>query len=124
MTLDNDYDKFVKLNPATCRALALNADMPLRFRVAFMAYGSVRRNGHACFKPGELAQILGVRPDSLSRGIAKAKASGLLMYESSARCLVVPEHVVKGWLGHENDPCAVHHGKRSRGQKLAIIAKK
>lgn len=117
-------DPFVMLNQASCRALAKDPAMPLRFRVAFLAYGSQRKNGHAVFAKGELAKILGVCPASLSKAIGKAKDAGLLMYESNCRCLVSPKHVVTGGLGHEHDPCAIHHGKRTRPrQDLSTVEK-
>lgn len=107
----------MKLNTDTCLAFAKNKQIPLRFRVAFQAYGSTRTNGHANFKTGELAEILDVHPGSLSRAIAAAKDAGLLMYESTSRCLISPGHVVKGWQGHEHDPCAVCDGKRLRDRR-------
>lgn len=108
----------------TCLAFAKNPDIPLRFRVAFQAYGGVRSNGHCNFKTGELAEILGVHPASISRAIASAKDAGLLMYESTSRCLVSPKHVVRGWEGHEHDPCAVHDGKRARGRRNLTVSVK
>ncbi|KEF95169.1 hypothetical protein K883_05125 [Mycobacterium sp. TKK-01-0059] len=106
----------MKLNMETCLAFAKNEQIPLRFRVAFLAYSKTRTNGHASFAKGELAETLKAHPVSVSRAIAGAKDAGLLMYESTSRCLVSPKDVVTGgWKGHPNDPCAVCDGKRSRG---------
>lgn len=121
MSLD---DPWVKLNQAASRALAKDPDLPLRYRLAFTAYGRMKANGHAQFASGDLARELGVRPDVLSRAIAQAKDAGLLMYESHARCLISPAHVVTGGLGNEHDPCAIHDGKRTRGKRNFAVAAK
>jgi hypothetical protein len=92
---------------------AANPTMPLWIRVASLAFGCHRRNGHATFKPGEIAEILGtpgepLSPSSVSNAVKLAKNAGWIAEESSARCLVVPPHAVQGGLGHPNDRCPIH----------------
>lgn len=95
--------------------------LPYWLRVAALAYGSHQDNGHAKFKRGEIALILGT-PDgdggitplaNVGRAIADAVEYGWLASESFWGCLVVPAHAAKkGPLGH-NQPCPIHV-KRSR----------
>ena len=101
------------------------ATLPLAWqRLGAIAFATHKRNGHANFKAGKLAMMLGKPgPDGweslssthLSNLIASAKKAGWLAPESNSRCLVVPHHAIQGGLGHENEKCAVHHGKRRRG---------
>ncbi|MCZ2837091.1 hypothetical protein [Modestobacter sp. VKM Ac-2985] len=91
---------------------------PLAVRVLFAAMGQHDRNGHARFRSGELADVLGsidvttdeVRParrDSVSDAIKAAKRLGYITDESTVRCLVLSRHVFqKSW--GSSDPCAVH----------------
>lgn len=87
--------------------------MPLWIRVASLAFGCHRRNGHATFKTGEIAEILGtpgtpLSASSVSNAIKLAKNAGWIADQSNARCLMVPPHAVTGGLGHPNDRCPVH----------------
>jgi hypothetical protein len=101
------------------------ATLPLAWqRLGAIAFATHKRNGHANFKPGDLAMMLGrpgpdgwesLSPTHLSNLIATAKKAGWLAPESNSRCLVVPCHAIQGGLGNPNDKCAVHHGKRRRG---------
>lgn len=100
------------------RERADDATLPLWLRVASLAYGTHRGNGHANFGPGEIAAILGKPADRVSRALAQAKRKGWLSRESSARCLVVPPHAITGGNGHRREVCAVHVGKRT-GRKPA-----
>jgi hypothetical protein len=91
---------------------------PLAVRVLFAAMGRHDRNGHARFRSGELADVLGsidvttgeVRParrDSVSDAIKAAKRLGYITDESTVRCLVLSRHVFqKSW--GSPAPCAVH----------------
>jgi hypothetical protein len=92
---------------------AANPSLDNWIRVATLAFGYHRRNGHASFKPGEIAEILGApgKPLSgpaVSNAIRLAKNAGWIAEESNARCLVVPPHAVGGGLGHPNDRCPIH----------------
>lgn len=92
---------------------AANPSMDNWIRVAALAFGCHRRNGHANFKRGEIAEILGTpgKPLSgpaVSNAIRLAKGAGWIAQESNARCLVVPPHAVGGGLGHPNDRCPIH----------------
>lgn len=100
-----------------------DARLPYWLRVAALAYGSHQDNGHARFKRGEIALILGtpngrggITPlANVGRAISDAVEYGWLAPESFWGCLVVPaHHSKKGLLGH-NPPCPIHV-KRSRTQ--------
>ena len=94
--------------------------LPKWLRVAALAYGAHENNGHARFKRGEVALVLGsvdhetgeVIPldrRNLHRVIQDAITYGWLMPESTARCLIVPAHAVKkGPIGGPVKPCPIH----------------
>lgn len=96
--------------------------LPHWLRVTAAAYGSHSDNGHARYKRGELALILGtvdgitgeIKPyRNLGRAIDDAIAYGWLEPESFWGCLVVPAHAIKrGGLG-SNPACPIHV-KRAR----------
>lgn len=77
--------------------------LPHWFRVAALAYGSHMNNGHAPFKPGQVALVLGTITETgefipyrnVSRAIALAIEYGLLAPGSYHRCLIVPSHAVR-----------------------------
>jgi len=91
---------------------------PLAVRVLFAAMGRHDRNGHARFRSGELADVLGsidvttgeVRParrGAVSDAIKAAKRLGYITDESFARCLVLSRHTFqKSWGSPQ--PCAAH----------------
>lgn len=97
---------------------ALNPRFPFALRVAFLAYGTHQANGHARFKQGEIAAVLGhldedghpVPADrrTVHRSIRQAIDFGLLDPSSKAMCLVVPSHRVSGGLGDDKAPCIRH----------------
>jgi hypothetical protein len=105
---------------------AADPTLPLWIRVASLAFGCHRRNGHAPFRSGEIAEILGTPGKPLSKtsvanAVRLAKRADWIAQESNARCLVVPPHAVTGGLGHPNDRCPVHgiHVPREQnGQKF------
>ncbi len=91
---------------------------PLAVRVLFAALGRHDRSGHARFRPGELARILGSidvttgeirtgRSDSVSSAIDSAKRLGYITEESWARCLVVPRTMFQKRHGRIEE-CQVH----------------
>ncbi|CUR54207.1 hypothetical protein NOCA2140030 [metagenome] len=97
---------------------ALNPRFPLPLRVAFLAYGSHKANGHAKFRQGEIAKVL-CRLDedghpipadrrTVYRAIRQAIEFGLLDEDSKALCLVVPSHRIAGGVGDEYAPCDRH----------------
>jgi hypothetical protein len=102
---------------------AADRSLPLWVRVAALAFGCHRRNGHANFidhplkvllgEPGDHGEWKCVEESSISRAIAAAKKAGWIAEESNSRCLVVPHHAIEGGLGHEYDKCSVHMGKRT-----------
>lgn len=95
--------------------------LPYWLRVAAAAYGSHFDNGHATFKRGELALILG-RPGkpypNVKRAIEDAVEFEWLAPGSFYRCLIVPERLArKGDLWAKPKPCPVHLQKRRNGSK-------
>jgi hypothetical protein len=91
---------------------------PLAVRILFAALGRHDRNGHARFRPGELARILGsidvttgeiwgARSDVVSKALGTAKRLGYISEESTARCLVVPRTAFQKRHGRVED-CQVH----------------
>lgn len=101
-------------------------------RVAALAYGRHRANGHASFQPGDLQSAL-LRVDAMtgevalpakatvSRAIGTAVANGFLARGSDARCLIVPAHI-QGGLGNPADLCPVHEGRRRRAVERPLAA--
>lgn len=114
MSLQNPYSMhYQSVWRERAASRAANPAMPAWIRVAALAFGCHRRNGHASFKTGEIAEILGtpgkpLSPSSVSNAIKLAKNAGWIDGQSTARCLVVPPHAVVGGLGHPNDRCAIH----------------
>jgi hypothetical protein len=102
--------------------------MPYWLRIVALAYGSHADNGHARFKRGELALILGsidretgvIHPYAhAARAIRDAVDYGWLEPESFWGCLVVPAHAIKkGPYGHE-PVCPIHVKRRRRGVETA-----
>lgn len=108
---------------------------PAWLRVAFLALGSHRANGHARFKPGDISMIIGgyIDPDNgemkttmnkyaVRDAIKQAVERKWLSPESSSLCLVVPAHAVTGGLGNEHEKCPIHESKRAATEKA--IAKR
>lgn len=104
--------------------------LPNWLRVACVAYGQHRANGHAMFRPGDLALILAhVDGDTgevtpldrrhLHRAIQKAVQYGWLANGSTARCLIVPAHAVTGGLGSATAECPQHS---HRGRRLKAVS--
>ena len=95
-------------------------------RVAALAFGNHEDNGHAKYKRGRIALVLGkVNPESgevepytnVGRAIQTAVEYGWLAPESFWGCLVVPAHAVKkGEHGH-NPVCPVHRRRRREGRE-------
>lgn len=95
-------------------------------RVYCLAYGVHRRNGHAPFKPGEIAlattivhrdtgEIRQPSAPEISRAINTAIDYGFLSSESCARCLVVPPWGIEGgMLGRPNEKCRWHSESKNR----------
>lgn len=102
-----------------------NARLPRWLRVVALAYGCHDNDGHARFKRGEIALVLGsvdqetgaVIPLSRQRvheAVRQAVDLGFLGEGSLPMCLIVPAHdVKKGPLDHQSKPCPIHI-KRSR----------
>lgn len=106
---------------------AANPRLPLWLRVAALAYGNHRANGHANFRPGEVALALSTidvrtgeicTPDrqAVYRAVRVATDYGWLAQDSRTTCLVVPAHAVGGGLGSAEAPCPVH--QRVRASRL------
>jgi len=83
-------------------------------RLEFAMAARVNSDGHAQFKPGELAMILGTETDrgreplglySMSRALGDAKRRGRVLPPSSVRCLIAPPTVTRGAAGRG---CRIH----------------
>ncbi len=107
------------------QARAGDPRLPYWLRVAALAYGSHRDNGHAIFKRGEVALILGsfdpetgeILPyQNVGRAIDDAVTYGWLDPESFWGCLVVPAHAIKkGDHGHR-PACPIHVKRHARAR--------
>ncbi|MGA8247847.1 MAG: hypothetical protein WB797_13170 [Nocardioides sp.] len=94
--------------------------LPKWLRVACLAYGAHDNNGHAVFRRGEVALVLG-KPPEHGRGpvpldrrrvhevIRLAVEYEWLMPGSTARCLIVPSRAIKkGAYDAPLAPCPIH----------------
>ena len=103
-----------------------NPRFPMWLRVASLALGKHKANGHAVFRPGEIALALTTvdldtgelhQPDrrGVRRAITTAIDYGFLSTGSRSTCLVVPRHAVEGgWGGEASTPCPVHDKKATK----------
>ena len=101
---------------------AANPVLPDWLRLAALAFGKHKANGHANFGTGEIANLLGRRsPDgqlkplsgsAVSNAIRRAKELGFIADQSHARCLVVPPHAVTNGLGKAYESCRIHAGAK------------
>jgi hypothetical protein len=108
---------------------AANPRFSMPLRVAFMAFGNHRANGHANFRQEEIAKSLGhfdeegtfVPADrrTVHRAIQQAIEWGLLEEGSRALCLIVPAHRMTGGPGNPEDPCQRHDHRGRR--KLRVV---
>jgi hypothetical protein len=109
------------------QARAGDPRLPYWLRVTALAFGSHADNGHAKFKRGEVALILGtvdrqtgeVRPfANVRREIARAVEYGWLEDGSYWGCLIVPAHSIRrGEMGKRPPPCPLasrHKDRRNR----------
>lgn len=96
---------------------ATDERIELVWRLAALAYGYHRRNGHATFEAGQIAAVLGISPSQVSNVLTKAKELGLIDQRSRSRCLVVPPHAINYGPGDANEPCAYCEGKRATRRK-------
>lgn len=104
---------------------AANPALPNWLRLASLAFGKHRANGHANFGVGQIAKLLARRtPDGqlkplsdsgVSNAIRRAKELGFIANESHSRCLVVPPHAVTRGLGSPYERCRIHAGARIVG---------
>ena len=97
--------------------------LPYWLRVAALAYGSHADNGHARFKRGEVALVLGeldketgeIRPyANTRRAIDTAVEYGWLEPDSFWGCLVVPAHAIKKGQHGRRRPCPIHVKRQER----------
>jgi hypothetical protein len=111
---------------------AANPRLPLWLRVAALAYGNHRANGHAVFRAGEVALAVSTvdtatgeinTPDrrDVHDAVRVAVEYGWLAQGSGTTCLVVPAHAVSGGLGNAEAACPVHE-KRATGRSGRVAA--
>lgn len=87
--------------------------LPRWLRVACLAYGAHGNNGHAPFRRGDVAVVLGRPGAPLDRRVHEAVQLaidyGWLMPGSTSMCLIVPGYLIdKGPMGATKKPCRVH----------------
>lgn len=99
--------------------------LPPWFRVMALAYARHHRNGHARFRPGEMAEMLvtlnprtkelvPMNKHNVQRAILNAVEFGLIAESSGSLCLVVPAHAVEGGVqGRPEDSCPLEAQHRS-----------
>lgn len=93
--------------------------LPYWLRIASLAYAKHGNNGHAAFKRGDVAVVLGTPGMPLDRRqlheyVQRAIELGWLAEGSTSMCLVVPPHIVdKGRIGEPKKTCRVH-GRRKQ----------
>lgn len=111
---------------------AANPRMPMPLRIAWLAYGNHRANGHANFAKEEIAKALGrydhegtfVNADrrTVSRAIRQAIDWDLLDQGSVALCLIVPKHRVTGGPGAADTPCKRQHPQPREAAQLRAVS--
>lgn len=108
------------------QARAGDPRLPYWFRIAALAFGCHTENGHARFKRGEVALVLGsldpktgeLRPfANVRREIARAVEYGLLEEGSYWGCLVVPAHSIKKGNLARATPCPLARKHRERSNR-------
>lgn len=103
--------------------------LPHWLRVTALAYSSHTDNGHARFKRGEVALILGrvdattgeIQPHrNVARVIGEAIAYGWLAADSFWGCLVVPAHAIKKGSHGTASPCPIHVKRRRKNANNSL----
>lgn len=104
-------------NQETFKDLATSGALPRWLRVTYAAYGHLGGNGHATFRPTELAALLGDHTNGVSipterqrvrEAIVGAIDRGLLEDFSKALCLIVPRAAMVYGVGSSDLPCRRH----------------
>lgn len=110
-------DPWVMGNQETFKDLATSDALPRWLRATYAAYGHLGGNGHATFRPSELAALLGDHTKGVSvpterqrvrEAIDGAIDRGLLEEGSKALCLIVPRAAIAYGAGNPNAPCKRH----------------
>ena len=105
------------------QARAGDPRLPYWLRIAALAFGSHTENGHAKFKRGEIAVVLGsvdhetgeFRPfANVRREIARAVEYGWIEEGSFWGCLVVPAHSIKKGNLSRRSPCPLARKHKER----------
>lgn len=111
---------------------AADPRLPLWLRVAALCYGSHDAYGHARFKPGQVAIVLGsidtttgefrsLHKGHVQRAIGTAVEYGWLEASSGSLCLVAPVHGIRGGVGGSGQDCPLHNRKGRRGTSLSDV---
>lgn len=114
---------------STWQERAGNPRLPLWLRVAALAYGNHKANGHANFRPGEVALAVStVNPETgeittpdrrdVGDAVRVAVEYGWLAQGSGTTCLVVPAHAVSGGIGNAQAACPVHEKRAATRSRL------
>lgn len=109
---------------------AANPRFSMPLRVAFLAFGNHKANGHANFAKQEIAKNLGRYDEAgnfvpadrrtVNRAICQAIEWGLLEEGSRALCLVVPKHRMTGGPGEDDEPCKRHSTVAARRRRRGL----
>lgn len=115
-------------NQDTFKDWAASETFPRWLRVTFAAYAKVEANGHASFRQGELAVLLGdMLPSGLRvptvrqrvrEAIDNAVGRGLLDPGSKALCLIVPPTAVAFGKGRA-EKCKRHRPRRMNAESVS-----
>jgi hypothetical protein len=127
------YNPWAKHYQSEWERRAGNIRLPLWLRVASLAYGKHRGNGHAQYRPGEIALSLSSVDDITGEikqplrqqvhvAIRVAVEHGFLSPSSGSRCLVVPAHAVAGGEGHPFAPCSFHEPRHKATGRRTVAA--
>lgn len=104
--------------------------LPKWMRVAALAMGKHRANGHAQFAPGDLALTFGevdqdtgeIFPDRhVGEHINRAVSLGWLANGSGTRCLIVPGHTYRTAPGNPTEPCRWHDRVSMRARRNSPV---
>jgi stage V sporulation protein SpoVS len=85
------------------------------YRAVEIAKVHVNHWGHAAFRRGQLAELMGVKPAVASQAVKAAIARGVVHPASTTECVIVPGHVYQDARTDLADPTAFCHEKTHEG---------
>lgn len=114
------YDEplWLKIYVAPLENLAMSTDLPAYHRLHLLALARAEPNGHAEFKTGVLARLMGKdgQPHhDIGAAVHRGIETGLLHPSSMSTCLVLPEKLAQPYGKTKRAKflkCMTHHGER------------